>query len=130
MENNLPKAEFDALKSLIRNKELIIQKAEKGNTVVLLNRKDYIFKMKLILVDTSKFKKILIDGSKVLNHLIYMENKIVQLLKTLKEEQEFLIKSIMNYTLQVQNQVFYMIFVKSTKVLLMVSHLFVLYCQL
>ena len=39
MEYNLPKAEFDALKSLIRNKELIIQKADKGNTVVLLNKK-------------------------------------------------------------------------------------------
>ena len=55
MENNLPKAEFDALKSLIRNKELIILKADKDNTVVLLNRKDYISKMKLILADTSKF---------------------------------------------------------------------------
>ena len=40
-ENNLSKAEFDAPKSLIRNQELIIQKAAKGNTVVLLNRKDY-----------------------------------------------------------------------------------------
>ena len=58
MENNLSKAGFDALKSLIRNKELIIQKADKDNTVVLLNRKDYISKMKLILADTSKFKKI------------------------------------------------------------------------
>ena len=55
MENNLPKAEFDALKSLIRNKELIILKADKDNTVVLLNRKDYISKVKLILADNSKF---------------------------------------------------------------------------
>ena len=38
MENNLPKADFDALKSLIRNKEMIIQKTDKDNTVVLLNR--------------------------------------------------------------------------------------------
>ena len=37
--------------------------------------------MKLILVDTSKFKKIKIDDSKVPNHLIHMENKIVELLK-------------------------------------------------
>ena len=34
MENNLPKAKFNALKSLIRNKELIVQKADKDNTVV------------------------------------------------------------------------------------------------
>ena len=68
MENDLPKAEFDALKSLMRNKELIIQKADKGNIAVLLNRKDCISKIKLILADTSKFKKIQIDDSKVLNH--------------------------------------------------------------
>ena len=56
--------------------------------MVLLNRKDYISKVKLILADSSKFKKIQIDDSKVLNHLIHMENKIVQLLKRLKEKQE------------------------------------------
>ena len=88
MENNLPKAEFHALQSLIRNKELIIQKVDKGNKVVLLNRKDYISKMKLILADSSKFKKIQIDDSKVLNHLIHKENKIDELLKKLKEKQE------------------------------------------
>ena len=37
---NLPKAEFDALKILLKNKDIIIQKADKGNTVVILNRKD------------------------------------------------------------------------------------------
>ena len=87
-KNNLTKAEFVALKFLIRNKELIIQKADKGNTVVLLNRKDYISKRKLILPDASKSKNIQIDESKVLNHLIHMENKIVELLKKLKEKQE------------------------------------------
>ena len=44
--------------------------------------------MKLILADTSKFKKIQIDDSKVLDHLIHMEIKIVQLLKRLKEKKE------------------------------------------
>ena len=86
--SNLPKAEFDGLKSLIRNKELIIQKADKGNTVILLNRKDYISKMKLILVDTSKFEKIQIDDSNLLNHLTYIKNKIVEIFKKLKEKQK------------------------------------------
>ena len=70
----------------MRNKELIFQKADMGNTVVLLNRKDYISKMKLIFADTLKFKKTQIDGSKVLNHLIQMENNIVELLTKLKEK--------------------------------------------
>ena len=110
VENNLRKAEFDTLKSLMRNKELIIQKADMGNTVVLLNRKDYISKMKLIFADTLKFKKTQIDGSKVLNHLIQMENNIVELLIKLKEKkktEKLLIKYRMNYTLRVQHQVFY-----------------------
>ena len=60
------------IKSLIKNIELIIQKADKGNTVVLLNRKNYISKMKMTLVDTSKFNKIQIDDGKVGHHLIRM----------------------------------------------------------
>ena len=54
MEKNLPKAEFDALQFLIRNKELIIQKADKGNTVILLSKKDYISTMKHNVVYYSK----------------------------------------------------------------------------
>ena len=128
MENNLPKAEFDSLKFLIRNKGLIIQKADKGNTVVLLNRKDYNSKAKLILDDTSKFKKIEIDESKVLNGKYFTwKIKLLNFSKNLKKNKKYLIKSTMYYTLQVQSQVFYTVFVKPAKVLLMGFLLFVLY---
>ena len=50
-EKHLPKAEFDALKILLKNKD-IIKKADKGNTIVILNRKDYACKMKNILNDS------------------------------------------------------------------------------
>ena len=82
--------------------------------------------MKLILADNSKSKKIEIDDSKVLNHLIHMENKIAEL----KKNKKVLVKSTMNYTLQVQMPVFCTVYVKSTKVLLMRSQPFVEYCQL
>ena len=52
--------------------------------------------------------------------------KLFNFLKDLKKKKKFLIKSTMNYTVQVQNQVFSMVFVKSTKVLLMELHLFIL----
>ena len=39
-EKNLPKAESDALKILLKNKDIIVQRADKENTVVILNRKD------------------------------------------------------------------------------------------
>ena len=58
-EKNLPKAEFDALKILLKNRYIIIQKADKGNTVVILNREDYVCKMKNILNDSSKFPKVI-----------------------------------------------------------------------
>ena len=37
--------------------------------------------MKSIVANALKFHKIQIDGNKVLNHLIHMENKTVELLK-------------------------------------------------
>ena len=55
-EKNLPKEEFDALKILLKNKDIIVQKAEKGNAVVILNRKEYVCKMKIILNDKSNQK--------------------------------------------------------------------------
>ena len=38
-EKNLPEAEFDALRILLKNKDIIVQKADKGNTVAILNKK-------------------------------------------------------------------------------------------
>ena len=37
-EKNLPKAEVDVLKILLKNKDITIQKADKVNTVVILKR--------------------------------------------------------------------------------------------
>ena len=41
-EQNLSKEEFEALKSLLREEDIIIQKSDKGNSVVILNKCDYI----------------------------------------------------------------------------------------
>ena len=91
-EKNLPKAEFDALKILLKNKDIIVQKADKGNTVVILNRKDYVCKMKNILNDSSKFHKVYIDHDKVLNHLIHMESRVTDVLKNLRDKKEISIE--------------------------------------
>ena len=87
-EKNLPNVEFDALKILIKYKDIIVQKADKGNTVVILNRKDYVCKMKNILNDSSKFDKVYIDHDKILNHLIHMENRVTDVLKNLRNKKE------------------------------------------
>ena len=47
-----------ALKGLSANNDLIIQKSDKGNSAVLLNRNDYIKRSNEMLSDSSKFKKL------------------------------------------------------------------------
>ena len=47
-----------------------MQKADKGNNTVILNRSDYTSKLSKILEDTSKFKRLNIEEEKALNHLI------------------------------------------------------------
>ena len=43
---NLSKEEFIALQNLSKNKELIIQKSDKGNSVAIVQRQDYLKKMR------------------------------------------------------------------------------------
>ena len=64
IDRNLSKEEHFALKNLVKNKHLVIQKAGKANTVVILNKNDYNLIMKKILSDTSKFQKLSIDKTK------------------------------------------------------------------
>ena len=55
--SNLNQAELNALENLTNNKKLVIQKAGKGNTVVIINKNDYKTKIKNILYDFNKFEK-------------------------------------------------------------------------
>ena len=76
-----------ALKDLIKNRDLVIQKADKGNTGYLItNKNDCISKMKMILSDSSKFQKLSFDQNKVLNHIVHIQNRIINVLKRLKKK--------------------------------------------
>ena len=66
------------------NKHLIIQKSEKGNSVVLLNRNGYITRMNKMLFDSSKFKKLDIKPGKEINSLLQREDRLTNFLKKLK----------------------------------------------
>ena len=79
--DNLTDEEFSALKSLTLNKDLIIQKADKGNAVVILNRTSYVERMNDILSDQSKFKPIDIKEGKEIR---FIEQKEILVKKTLK----------------------------------------------
>ena len=83
-EKNLSKEEVKALNNLVKNKDIVFQKADKGNNIVILNRSDYVSKLNKILEDTSRFKRVNIEEGKALDHLIHMEERIIRLLKSLK----------------------------------------------
>ena len=62
-------SEFKALKRLSRNKDMVIQKADKGKTVVILDKCSYISAIEEILNDSFKFSKRDIPAGKDINHL-------------------------------------------------------------
>ena len=73
---------------MVENKDLVIQKADKGNTIVVLNKSDIISRFNRILDDTSKLKRLHLEEGKVLNHIIHMEQRIIDILKSLKNQNE------------------------------------------
>ena len=83
-ELNISKEEFLALKGLSSNKDIILQKADKGNSVVLVNKADYTKRMKELLSDASKFKEITVEPGKEINLLLQYEGKLMEFLKRLK----------------------------------------------
>ena len=90
---NLTSSEFKALKRLSKNKDIVIQKADKGNTVVILDKCSYISAIEEIFNDNSKFSKLDIPTGKEINHIVNLEKRITSELKLLKDK-EIIDKSI------------------------------------
>ena len=55
---NLTSSEFKALKCLSKNKDIVIQKADKSSTIVIVDKCSYISAIEEILNDNSKFLKL------------------------------------------------------------------------
>ena len=66
MRSNLSKEELKALHNLRKQEHLVIQKVDKGNTVVITETSAYINKMKEIVSDATKFEQINIEEDKQL----------------------------------------------------------------
>lgn len=65
-EKNVLYEEIKALKNLSEYKYLVLQKAGKGNDIVVLNKNDYILKLNRIPEYTSKFKRLDFGGKQSL----------------------------------------------------------------
>ena len=82
--SSLNREEIFALKTLSKNKDLIIQKSDKGNSIVLINKSNYLEKMHNILSGSKKFVKSFVVNYKHLNFINGIEKKLTDLSKKLK----------------------------------------------
>ena len=67
IKSNLSGNEAKVLRKLTKQKDVTIQKADKGNTVVILDKESYIKQMKELLSVTSNFERIEFTPGKYLN---------------------------------------------------------------
>ena len=82
--SSLNKDEISALETLSKNNDLIIHRSDKANSIVLINKGDYLDKMYNILSDSKKFVKSSVLDGKHLNFIIGIQKKLTSLLKELK----------------------------------------------
>ena len=67
---NLSKEELTALTNLSKNKDIVIQKSGKGNSVVIVDKDTYIKRMENLLSDQRKFEKVTLKNDAFLNSVV------------------------------------------------------------
>ena len=72
---NLSNDEFIALQNLSKNKDSIIQKFDKGNSMVIVGRQDYIKKIDNILSDQQKFTVVNLKYETLLKFAVNQKKK-------------------------------------------------------
>ena len=87
-EINLNKNERLALSNLSNDKNIIIQKSGKGNSVVLLDKDKYLERMSKILNNSAKSEMLQSDQDKELNYILNLEKKIINVLKDLSNKEK------------------------------------------
>ena len=83
MKELISRDEFNTLKNLLSLKNIIIQKTDKGNSVVLMNNDDYINRMETLISDPAKFQKLLAPENKDYNFLVKEKRLVDNILDTL-----------------------------------------------
>ena len=84
---NISEDEHNALLELAALDNIVIQKADKGNVIVLVNKTDYIQKMEGILGDTTKFKPTnftRLNGD--IRDILDKEDEVKTFLKSLRDK--------------------------------------------
>ena len=82
-QQNLSKEELTALTNLSKNKDIVIQKSDKGNSVVIVDKDTYIKRMENLLSDQRKFEKVTLKNDAFLNFVVNQEKRIDTIFKKL-----------------------------------------------
>ena len=85
--SNLSETELNALGNLTKIKKLVIQKVDKDNNVDNYLQNDYKNKIKDILFDSTKFKKLKTGENDQLKFLINREKKLKDIIKPLYQKE-------------------------------------------
>ena len=85
-ELNLSKVEFDALKKLSSMKDIVIHKSDKGNSVVIVNRADYLKRLHEMVDDDQKFEKVNVPEGKDYNFMVKEKSIVDDFLTMLREK--------------------------------------------
>ena len=81
--------------SIKKHKDLVIQKAGKGNTVVITDRTSkYLEGIKSLLLHSSKFIQLSTDEDKWINYIVNLKSKLKDRFKLLKNEGKILEKEL------------------------------------
>ena len=84
---NITKEEYMAISQLLEIDSIIIQKADKGNVIVIVDKNVYIDKMESILSDKQKFREVKFSKiNKELDYLLDEEKKIKAFLDDLHQK--------------------------------------------
>ena len=85
--NNLTPEEFESLLDLSKNKDVVIQKSDKGNSVVSIDKIIYTNGIKKLLDNFRQFEKLSSDPNKELIFILNCEQKVIDILKEIKNNQ-------------------------------------------
>ena len=79
--NNLTPEEFESLLELSKNKDVVIQKSDKGNSVVSIDKIIYTNGIKKLLDNFRQFEKLSSDPNEELIFILNCEQKVIDILK-------------------------------------------------
>ena len=82
-QQNLSKGELEALASLSKNKDFVIQKSDKGNSVVIVVEESYIKRVENLLSNQRKFERVTLKNDAFLNFVVNQEKRIDTIFKNL-----------------------------------------------